>query len=143
MILISPLKVPVGKKFFILNINNYRNTHYQVLNKAKISYKALMQEQIKKVSKLDVIRIKYTLYPGTKRLMDVSNVLSIHDKFFADALVEYEKIKDDNYKFLIGSIYEFGCIDKDNPRVEIMIEEVNLIKRICLIFCDVRGFYGN
>jgi len=119
---ISPLKVPVSKsKFFILNINNYRNTHYHVLNKAKIAYKEHMYEQIKDIPVLSCVKIKYTLYPGTKRRTDTSNVLSIHDKFFADALVENGKLEDDNYLFVTGSEYLFGGVDKKNPRVEIEI----------------------
>ena len=45
----SPLSVPVGKGKFIINLNNYRNAHYQILNKAKKSYKLIINNQIKKL----------------------------------------------------------------------------------------------
>ena len=123
--LVSPLLVPVSKKSkFSLNLNVYRNAHHHTLNKAKIVYKEYMQEQILKLPFIDVpVSIHFTLYARSKRLVDLSNVLSIHDKFFCDALVEYEKIEDDNYLWIPSIKYCLGGIDKENPRVEITIKE--------------------
>lgn len=70
------------------------------------------------------VQITYTLYPKTKRLTDVSNVCSVVDKFFCDALVKMGKLEDDNYLFLPKVIYQFGEVDKDNPRVDIEIQEL-------------------
>ncbi len=123
--LISPLSIPVSKsRKFILNMNNYRNIHYQSLNKAKINYKAAMAMQIKPLPELSKIIVQFTLYPKTRRLTDIPNVCSIHDKFLMDALTELGKIQDDNYLFHRGSKYVFGEVDKKNPRVEILIIEV-------------------
>ena len=45
---ISPLKILKSKvREFILNLNQYRNTHYRVLNTCKINYKEHMKKQIK------------------------------------------------------------------------------------------------
>jgi len=125
MVLISPLSVPQTKtKNFILNLNVYRNAHFHVLNKAKINYKAIMLEQIIKLNPInEPMCITYTLYP--KRLCDISNILTVHDKFFCDALTELNKIPDDNYKYVPKVFFEFGEVDKVNPRVEISI---NVIK---------------
>jgi len=124
MIIHAPLRVQqTKKKMFTLNLNVYRNTHFQVLNKAKITYKEILREQIEKLPKMDRACIVYTLFPKTKRLCDISNILSIHDKFFCDSLVELGKLPDDNYHHLKKVIYLFGEIDKENPRVEILIEE--------------------
>lgn len=44
---VAPLKVIKTKtKDFILNLNNYRNAHYQVLNKTKVEFCTLMDENI-------------------------------------------------------------------------------------------------
>jgi len=128
-LLASPLKIMVSKnRGFILNLNNYRNTHYQTLNNAKIAYKAVMGEQINRLPFLDEsIHITYTLYPKTRRRTDIGNVTSVHQKFFEDALVEFGKIKDDDYFHIIGSSQEFGEIDPQNPRVEVLIEEYTSI----------------
>ena len=122
--IVSPLKVPVSKKFFILNLNNYRNAHYIVLNKAKINYKSLISNQVKKLPKFEKIEIHYVLYPGTKRRTDIGNVISIHKKFFEDALTEFGIIKDDDYKHIVRSSEEFGAVDKNNGRVEIFIKDI-------------------
>ena len=118
----SPLSVPrSSKKKFILNLNNYRNTHYLVLNKVKINYKAIIYEQVMALPVFNKIAMLYTVYPKTKRLTDIANVCSVHDKFFADALVELGKIPDDNYLFLPEVGYRFGKVDPTNPRVDIEI----------------------
>jgi len=90
----------------------------------KILYKSLMEPQIEKLPVFDRIHITYTVYPKTRRLCDVSNVCSIHDKFFCDALVELGKLSDDNYKYLPEVVYRFGSVDKDNPRVDILITPI-------------------
>ena len=124
-VVISPLRVAKSKsKDWILNLNNYRNTHYQTLNKTKIEYKLAMEDQIQSLKEFEKIKVTYTLYPATQRKCDVSNVCSIHSKYFLDALVEAGKIKDDTYEFVPEETYRFGAVDKDNPRVEIDITEI-------------------
>lgn len=122
MLINSPLSVPLSKnKKFIMNLNNYRNAHYQVLNNAKIAYKGAMADQIANMRRMVKVRVHYTLYPKTRRLTDIGNVVSIHKKFFEDALVEFGKLEDDNYKHITSSSESFGEVDKDNPRVEIEV----------------------
>lgn len=120
----SPLSVQVsGKLKFILNLNNYRNAHYFTLNKAKVLYKEAILEQVDTLPIYGSISLMYTLFPKSKRLCDLDNVLSIHAKFFQDALVEAKKIQEDNYLFVKSTSFKFGTIDKHNPRVEINITE--------------------
>lgn len=109
-------------KGFSLNLNQYRNAHFYKLNNAKIEYKAFMRSQIELLPELPAIRLTYVVYPKTNREFDISNVCSIVDKFFSDALVELGKLPDDNFKFISEVVYKFGEKDKDNPRVEIIIE---------------------
>lgn len=124
-ILISPVSIPVSsKKVFRLNLNEYRNAHYHVLNQAKINYKSHMSEQISKLPKMSKIGVEYRLFVGSRRRCDVMNICSIVDKFFCDALTELGKIMDDDYDHLPAINYRFGGYDKNNPRVEIIIEEL-------------------
>ena len=81
-----------------------------------------MSEQILKLPKMDKIRLTYILFPQTKRRTDIGNVLSIHDKFFCDALVEFKRLPDDDYRYIDEVMYKFGRVDKENPRVEVWIE---------------------
>lgn len=121
----SPLFIPRPKaKNYILNLNVYRNTHYQTLNQMKVKYKQLVRSQIEQLPEFDKVRIAYRLYPATKRLCDIENITSVHAKFFCDALVELGKIPDDNYLHVVETRSLFGHVDKDNPRVTIYIKPV-------------------
>ncbi len=120
----APISVPISKnKSLALNLNIYRNAHYQSLNKAKVMFKELLREQIEPMNSMTSITARYVLFVGSRRLTDVANVCTVVDKFFMDALVEFGKLPDDNYQHLPKVIYEFGGYDKENPRVEIYIEE--------------------
>lgn len=122
----SPLSIPVTKnKGISLNLNVYRNTYYQNLNKAKRNYELFLEPEIEKLPFLVQIDcITYTLYTRTRRRIDISNVCCIVDKFFSDALVMFHKIEDDNCNFIKEIRYKYGGIDKNNPRVEIIIDGV-------------------
>lgn len=118
----SPLSVPQTKtKQFILNMNVYRNTHYQTLNKVKITYKALIQPQVALLPPLQAIEVVYTVYPATRRLCDLTNVCCVHSKFFLDSLVELAILPDDNYQHVRRETFQFGAVDRLQPRVEIAI----------------------
>lgn len=123
--LCSPLVIERPRsKNLPLNLNEYRNAHFQTLNNMKKRFKGIMEDQINELPSLGRIQIEYVLYPKTRRLCDVANILSVVDKFFSDALTELGKIEDDNYLFLPKVSYEIGEVDKDNPRVEILIKEI-------------------
>ena len=121
----APLKLAHGKKGWLINLNVYRVSHYRTLNTTKIKYKKLLKEQIQKLPPFNKVRITFVLYPKTKRLCDVSNMCTIHDKYFCDALVDFGKLPDDNYLFVPEVTYRIGYTDKHNPRVEILIEEID------------------
>jgi hypothetical protein len=116
-------KIP--KKYHI-NLNNYRNWHPHVSNNIKKRYKDIAQQRLN-ASTLNFpqgfVVLDYTLYRGDKRKIDRANVLSIHEKFFCDALVELGFIPDDNDDHIESSHFYSGCIDRDNPRVDILIKE--------------------
>lgn len=123
--LTAPVTVPISKnKSIALNLNVYRNAHFQSLNKAKVNFKELMTKQIEPITPMQQCQVKYVLYVGSKRLLDIANVCCIVDKFFMDALVEMGKLPDDNYEHLRNISFEYGGYDKGNPRVEIFIEEI-------------------
>lgn len=120
-----PLSVMAsGKKKFLINLNAYRNAHYFTLNGAKISFKEEIYSQLMNLPSFGKVRLIYHLYPGSNRDLDVSNLCSIADKFFSDALVEAGKIEDDNYNFIPEISFKFIAVDKTNPRIEVLIEEL-------------------
>ncbi len=116
-------KSETGKKYY-LNLNNYRNWHFQASNNIKKKYKEIMFPQLVGRRFNNPISITFTLFKGSKRRTDRANILSIVEKFFCDALVFYKCIKDDCDDFIDHSEYYTGGIDRDHPRVEIEIKEI-------------------
>lgn len=110
-----------AERFFYINLNQYRNADFHTLNKAKILFKEMVQEQINKLPTFEWVTLQYYLFPGSHRDMDTNNVCSIADKFFSDALVESGKLEDDNYRFLKDTRFTPMEVDKTNPRVEVHI----------------------
>lgn len=64
-------------------------------------------------------KIRMTYYFEDKKRRDTLN----YDKMIMDGLVEANIIEDDNYD-VVKEITIIGSCDKDNPRVEIEIEEL-------------------
>lgn len=122
-----PLYVEIVKKTkknerFYLNQNKFRNCHHFTMNKAKHLYKDIVASERLPESTLEgKLTFTYTLYPKSKRRMDLTNSLSAIQKFADDALVELGVIPDDDYKTVARVEYEFGGIDKEDPRAELVI----------------------
>lgn len=120
-----PLRVPLGKKkikYFSLNMNQYRNTHFYMLNDAKIVFKEMIAPFLGSVPYItEPCKLIYVLYPKTDHLQDVGNICSIADKFFCDAMTELGKWEDDNYEIINEVTYKFGKVDKTDPRIEVYI----------------------
>lgn len=114
-------KTMPAKRYYI-NLNNYRNWQYHVSNKLKIKYKDIVRPALYGIT-FKYITLDFLLHRGDKRRVDRSNILSIHEKFLCDAIVECGCIKDDNDNFLHSTHYYTGNIDKKNPRVDIQIKE--------------------
>ncbi len=119
-----PLKV--GE--FTLNLNKYRNAHYRTLNNAKKDFMwqavVLLPKGVKGRYMGKQVAITYTLYQPTKRLCDVANICSVVDKFFCDALTAYGVWDDDNTDTLKSVTYVWGGVDKEHPRCEFVIKEL-------------------
>lgn len=115
---------------FILNLNNYRNTHHRILHQAKEKYEAavtmLLPPDAKEKLYGKKVRVAFKYFPKTQLRVDVSNPIAIIEKFATDALVKAGVIEDDNYTILIGSDgWEYGEVDKENPRCEMTIYTVD------------------
>lgn len=126
-IIVSPLHVTLPRKSsagkrISLNLNTYRNLHFQISNKAKVAYKQAMLPQICRLHRLQwPVKIRYRYF--MRQDGDVANIHAIVDKFFLDALVELGKLPDDSIKFVVGASYTAVGIDRKNPRCEIEIME--------------------
>jgi len=124
--LILPRK-RVKSKRFSLNLNIYRNTHFQVLNQAKKIFAGYVLNYLTSAcfAKPFIngpVALEYTLYWPSKKRVDLSNVISVIDKFSQDALQEIGILRDDNVDYIKRVSSEFGGIDKENPRCVLKIK---------------------
>lgn len=120
-----PYWVMMGKKKpkpFYLNLNTYRNAHFQKLNKAKEAFHDTCKDRLQGLPIFSQVALTYTLYPKTNQLCDTANICCIVDKFVCDSLVECGRLRDDNYQIVKTVAFHFGNVDKENPRVEVSIE---------------------
>lgn len=126
---ILPLSVTIPRKtkddrVWILNLNSYRNTHFQILNKAKELYKENLRSILSPKMSLVLsppYHFIYSVFPNSNRKFDLANVLPIVQKFTDDALIEFGIIPDDSYKIISKITYKFGGVDKECPRAELEI----------------------
>lgn len=118
-----PRKTIADKKW-ILNLNNYRNTHHRTLNDAKIEYTDIVAKIAPLERTTGRVRLCYTYYHGSRRRVDISNPCSVIDKFACDALTKLGYWSDDNSDVVVEVVYKWGGVDKDNPRCELTIEEM-------------------
>lgn len=126
-IISSPLYVAIPRKRgpykkYPLNLNHYRNAHYRTSNEAKKIYKTLVANQVKKLPEFSTLSYSATVFARDNRLFDVPNIVSIHEKFLMDAIVEFGKLPDDNYKHIpVSPGWCFGGVEKTRPRVDFFV----------------------
>lgn len=132
-----PLQVVLPRKtkadyVFRLNLNEFRNAHYQTLDQAKKRYSDIVLFALVQTGKYGKygfppegpFHFQYTYFPGSARDCDLGNVLPIVQKFTEDPLQKFGVIANDNYKVIREVSYNFGGIDRKAPRVELAIETI-------------------
>lgn len=119
------LMVGVNKKRrYALNLNVYRNLHFQVNNNLKKMYKEMVKEQIWTFRTGLPVTVKMTYFNGTQRKSDLENNCIVHIKYLLDALVEEHRIRTDDYDTVKKIEFIYGWYEKDKWRVEIGISQV-------------------
>lgn len=68
------------------------------------------------------VSMEYTWYEKDRR-RDLDNISSFGRKVIQDALVYCGVLKDDGWKYVVGFSDRFE-VDKDGPRIEVLIKEV-------------------
>ena len=118
------------------NLNDYINADRVMVRNAGHcfskgnAFKQTAQKSVQKAIKRDLgdlvikspIKIKYCFFEPNKR-RDKDNVAAFAMKVIQDALVKEGVIKNDGWK----EIDSFEClfeVDKDNPRIEVVLEEI-------------------
>ena len=110
------------------SLNDYiraeRSTRYAAAE-MKHSYENVIIGFIRKakIRRVDEPVILHYKHFVQNRRKDRDNIASIAHKFTQDALVHAGVLRDDGWGEVLNSFDEWG-IDKDNPRIEVEIEEV-------------------
>ncbi|MCM1200235.1 MAG: hypothetical protein NC548_31330 [Lachnospiraceae bacterium] len=68
------------------------------------------------------VEMHYTWYEPNKR-RDKDNISSFGRKVIQDALVKCGVLKDDGWKYVVGFSDRFE-VDRNNPRIEVLIKEI-------------------
>ena len=127
--IISPLFVTLPRKTvkdkrIALNMNTYRNLHHRISNDAKKAYSDALREQLKDLSIQTPVEVTYKVYKASKRRLDKMNVISVVSKFLLDSITDYGCWEDDNDDYVKTETILPTELDRENPRVEIIIKEI-------------------
>ena len=127
--IISPLFITLPRKTvkdkrIALNMNTYRNLHHRISNDAKKAYSEALREQLEGLSIQTPVEVTYKVYKGSKRRLDKMNVISVVSKFLLDSITEYGCWEDDNDDYVKKETIMPTELDRENPRVEIIIKEI-------------------
>ena len=120
----TDVKKNVPSKTYLMGMNWYNKANYHVSNKCKKHYHELVINLLKDYpNTYNQFKVEYTLYYKNPT-SDGGNIIGVIEKFFLDGLIHAGIISNDNVKFHLGSSWTIGGQDRDNPRVEISIQEV-------------------
>ena len=110
-----------GKKKLYLNLNQYRNWHYNVNANLKRNYSLAIQDDLNFEFEGEVT-IHYDYYAPDKRVRDLMNVVSVVDKYFQDIMVVRGCILADDTSIVKNLSASYVGIDKSNSRIEATIK---------------------
>ena len=116
-------KTKADKKVFV-NMNTYRNLHFQINNKVKVKYKELLREQLEGVKIKTPVEITYKVYKARNRIIDKMNFVCVTSKYLLDAITEAGCWTDDNDDFIKTETIMPTELDRENPRVEVFIKSI-------------------
>jgi hypothetical protein len=116
------LPVAIYKKGnrYSLNLNQYRNWHYQASNQIKSIFSGIVEDRLDFVFEGPVM-IKYQYYAPNRRKVDLMNVVSVVDKFFQDAMVNKGCIQADDTSIVKRVDARYSGIDREDPRIDVTI----------------------
>ena len=109
-------------KTFLVSLNWYRNAHYFIQNDVKRFYHDTIENLVKDYPVLTGrYKVTYTYFFRNKT-SDLPNVTPMTSKWVNDTLQSLKLVANDNVQYLVQEIHNVGEQDRDNPRVEVLIE---------------------
>lgn len=123
---ILPCYIKSGKKNIPISLSWYRNAHFRQSNNIKRKFKDLIKDQIEAFDPIEgKISIKFVYYAARNNSPDLDNFTSVSKKFFQDAIAELGLIPDDNVSYITSTSEYYGGLDRENPRVEAFIKQLD------------------
>lgn len=118
-----PIYFGVRKKT-LMSLNWYGNIHYATRNNVKRYFHERIGKAVPKDAKIaSPFKTQFNLYYKNKK-SDPDNIVAVVSKFLLDALQEHGVIVEDNVQHYIESSFKVIEQDRDNPRMEVIIEEI-------------------
>lgn len=129
ILIIAPLYIDIERKTmkdkrYYINMNTYRNLHHRVNGMLKKKYLEAVREQLEGVKIETPCEIIYRVIKPTKRRLDKMNVISVTSKYLLDAITELNCWEDDNDDFVKKETILPTEYEKNNGRVEILINTI-------------------
>ena len=111
-------------KTHLVGMNTFRNAHHFLQNNMKKHFHQLVQEQLEPTEQpITKFSVSYELYYKSP-VCDASNIIALIEKFYLDAIKEHGLVIDDNVNYHLSSSWRVVNQDKENPRVEITLKEL-------------------
>jgi len=105
-------------------MNAYGNTNTFTNNEVKKAYLETIREQVEGKVIVTPVEITYRVLKRTKRRLDKMNVIAVTSKYLLDALTNLGCWEDDNDDHVKTETILPTELDRDNPRVEIIINSI-------------------
>ena len=118
-----PRKIKKHRRVYI-NLNAYRNLHYQINNQVKKEYLKKVKGQLEGISIKTPVEITYRVFKKNKRILDKMNVVSVTSKYLFDAITQLGCWEDDSDTHVKKETLLPTKIDPINPRVEVSIKSI-------------------
>ncbi len=120
-------KTKTKESWFYLNLNNFiqASKNFAYRNSLKQKYSELIRGEVEKLPQIrNKVYVQYTIYGKDARRFDIPNVYTIVDKFLMDVLVKRGVLLEDDYMHYPVSMCRWGGIDRENPRADVLIKEI-------------------
>lgn len=127
VLLICPLKLKAsqrGRKIYRINFNEVIALNYMTYNNLKRAYCDHMADQLEDIMIKSPVTVSYRVYKASNRKLDKMNVISITSKFLMDAITHWGCWEDDNDDVIKNEILLPTKLDRDYPRVEVLIKTI-------------------
>lgn len=124
LVIYLPKKTKADLKIAV-NWNILKGLHYTTYNDAKKLYAKEVNHLLEELIIKTPVNITYKVFKKTKGTLDKMNVLAAQSKFFLDAITKAGCWEDDSDEFVKFETLIPTELDRDNPRCEIIITEID------------------